>query len=72
MFQMFQGKHTHTNMNMFSHKLTNCNTYTCQTDERVVQAYLQHVYVTFGGSISLTTDNRKELKNTLFQKVHHS
>ena len=37
--------------------------------EQVIQAYLQYIYATFGGSLTLVKDNGKELKNELFQKV---
>ena len=40
-----------------------------KTLETLVQAYLQHIYATFGGSFTLITDNWKYLENELFQKV---
>ena len=40
-----------------------------QAAETVVQVYCQHIYVTLGGSLTLTADNGKELENELFQKV---
>ena len=41
-----------------------------KTAETVVQVYLQHIYATFGGSLAFKTENRKEVKNELFQKLH--
>ena len=40
-----------------------------KTAETVVQVYLWQVYPTFGGSLTLITDNGKELKNELFRKI---
>ena len=37
--------------------------------ETIVQAYLQNIYTTFGGSLTMITDNGKEFKNDLFKKV---
>ena len=39
-----------------------------KTAETCVQAYLLHVYITFGLSLTLIIDNRNELKYKLFQK----
>ena len=36
--------------------------------ERVIQAYLQHLYVSFGDSLTLITDDGRELKNELLLK----
>ena len=40
-----------------------------KNSETVVQAYLPHVYATLVGSLTIITDNRKELRNELFEKV---
>ena len=37
--------------------------------ETVVQAYLQHVYGTIDGYLTLITDNGKEFNNELSQKA---
>ena len=39
-----------------------------KTSERLVQVYLQHLYATLSGSLTLIMDNSKELRNDLFQK----
>ena len=33
-----------------------------------VKAYLQHIYATVGGSLTIIMDSGKEFKNELFQK----
>ena len=40
-----------------------------KTAETAVQAFLQHIYVIFDGSLTLLTDNGKEFKNDLLKKV---
>ena len=37
--------------------------------ESVIQAYMKEVYTTFGGLLTVITDNGKEFKNQVFQKV---
>ena len=39
---------------MSPHKFPNCNTQTRKSAEMAIQAYLQHVYATFGGCLTLT------------------
>ena len=40
-----------------------------RTTESVMSAYVDHVYVGFGGSVKILPDNGTELKNTLFTEV---
>ena len=40
-----------------------------KTDVTVVNIYLQYIYATFGEFLTLITDNGKEFKKELFQKV---
>ena len=40
-----------------------------KTAEEVLQAYINHVYSKFGGSIKILSDNGKEFKNKIFEQV---
>ena len=40
-----------------------------KTADKVVKAYLDHIYSLFGGSVKIMTDNRAEFKNKLFKEV---
>ena len=40
-----------------------------KTADKVVQAYLHHVYSKFGGSEKILSDNGTEFKNNLFKEV---
>ena len=40
-----------------------------KTAEEVIQAYIDHVYSRFGGSIKILRDNGTEFKNKLFEQV---
>ena len=40
-----------------------------KTAEEVTQAYMDHIYCNFGGSIKILTDNGTEFKNKLFKEV---
>ena len=40
-----------------------------QTAEKVLKAYMDHIYSNFGGSIKILTDNGTEFKNKLFKEV---
>ena len=35
----------------------------------MVQAYIDHVYATFGGSLQILSDNGTEFKNKMFEGV---
>ena len=37
--------------------------------EDVIQAYIDHIYSRFGGSLKILSDNRTEFKNKLFEHV---
>ena len=64
-----QRKDFYINMHVSSHKLPHCNTHTKRTAEIVAQAYLKHLYATCGGSLTLITDNDKELKINSLKKL---
>ena len=40
-----------------------------KTAEEVIQAYIDHVYSRFGGSLKILSDNGMEFKNKLFEQV---
>ena len=40
-----------------------------KTAEEVIQAYIDHVYARFGGSLKILSDNGTEFKNKLFEQV---
>ena len=40
-----------------------------KTAEEVIQAYIDHVYSRFGGSLKILSDNGTELKNKLFEQI---
>ena len=40
-----------------------------KTAEEVTEAYMDHIYRNFGGSIKILTDNGTEFKNKLFKEV---
>ena len=40
-----------------------------KTAEEVIQAYIDHVYSRFGGSLKILSDNGTEFKNKLFEQV---
>ena len=40
-----------------------------KTAEEVIQAYIDHVYSRFGGSLKILSDNSTEFKNKLFEQV---
>ena len=40
-----------------------------KTAEEVIQAYIDHVYSRFGGSLKILSDNDTEFKNKLFEQV---
>ena len=40
-----------------------------KTADEVVKAYLDHIYILFGGSVKIMTDNGTEFKNKLFKEV---
>ena len=40
-----------------------------KTAEEVLQAYIEHVYSKFGGSIKILSDNGTEFKNKIFEQV---
>ena len=40
-----------------------------KTAEEVAEAYMDHIYCNFGGSIKILTDNETEFKNKLFKEV---
>ena len=60
----FQGKHMCTNMHVSSYVQPTAIAIPDRPAETVVQAYLQHIYTTFGGSLAFKTDNRKEVEVT--------
>ena len=40
-----------------------------KTVEEVTQAYIDHVYSRFGGSLKILSDNGMEFKNKIFEQV---
>ena len=40
-----------------------------KTAEEVIQAYIDHIYSRFGGSLKILSDNGTEFKNKLFEQV---
>ena len=40
-----------------------------KTAEEVIQAYIDHVYAKFGGSLKILSDNGTEFKNKLFEQI---
>ena len=40
-----------------------------KTAEEVTQAYIDHVYSRFGGSLKILSDNGTEFKNKIFEQV---
>ena len=40
-----------------------------KTAEEVIQAYIDHVYSRFGGSLKILSDNGTEFKNKLFEQI---
>ena len=40
-----------------------------ETAEEVIQAYIDHIYSRFGGSLKILSDNGTEFKNKLFEQV---
>ena len=40
-----------------------------KTTEEVTQAFIDHVYSRFGGSLKILSDNGTELKNKIFEQV---
>ena len=42
-----------------------------KTASEVIQAYIDNVYVKFGGSHKILLDNRMEFKNQLFENIAH-
>ena len=57
----------HVPTNQFPHY----HIYPQNQHKNLSQAYLQNIHATFGGSLTLITDNGGELKKLLFQKVTH-
>ena len=54
---------------MYAYRL--CILYPSQTKtaEEVLQAYIDHVYSKFGGSIKILSDNGTEFKNKVLEQV---
>ena len=48
---------------------TRCIPLKMKTADKVVKAYLDHIYSLFGGSVKIMMDNRTEFKNKLFKEV---
>ena len=46
-----------------------CVTLKTKTAEEVIQAYIDHVYSKFGGSLKMLSDNGTEFKNKIFEQV---
>ena len=40
-----------------------------KTAEEVIQAYIDHIYSKFGGSLKILSDNGTEFKNKIFEQV---
>ena len=40
-----------------------------KTAEEVIQAYIDHIYAKFGGSLKILSDNGTEFKNKLFEQI---
>ena len=40
-----------------------------KTSEEVIQAYIDHIYAKFGGSLKILSDNGTEFKNKLFEQI---